>query len=182
MSLYTPSVTEVIGFCNSRAFDGVPAHLLLAASGRGTLVHGEIAQTLEGTFFDADPAVAGYLKSLTDWKRDYVQEVVAVEPELVAPKLGVKGHPDAILRIRGDEGLSLVDWKTPKPLSLSWRIQLAGYKILCEHNGYRIARVASLRLDANGGPAKFTGYTRTLSYDVNVFLAGLLWWKFFNQK
>lgn len=175
-----PSVTQIIGFCNRDAFAGVPEILMERAQARGISVHSEVAMTLEGVWFDADPAMAGYLKSLTDWKNEYVVQVIAVEPELVAPKLGFQGHPDAILRLRGDEGLSLVDWKTPKPLSLSWRIQLAGYKILCEHNGYRIARVASLRLDAKGGPAKFTGYTKTLAYDTNVFLAGLLWWKFFN--
>lgn len=181
MSLYIPSVTEVIGFCNSRAFDNVPAHLLQAAADRGTLVHGESAMTLEGVWFDADPAVAGFLKSLTNWKNEYVEKVIAVEPELVAPKLRVKGHPDAIVQLKGDVGLAIGDWKTPKPLSKSWRLQLAGYKLIAEANGYKIVRVFSLRLDANGGLAKFQGYTKTLAHDTNVFLSCLNVWNFYNN-
>lgn len=166
---------------NARAFADVPLPILERAAARGDTVHSEIAMTLLGLWFVPDEAVAGYLASFNIWREKFVVEVVAVEPELVAPKYGVQGHPDAILRLAGDKGLTLVDWKTPKPLSRSWRLQLAGYKLLAEANGHEIVRVASLRPDAAGGPAKFDGYTDTLWKDTNAFLSALNVWKFFNE-
>ena len=120
------------------------------------------------------------MDSLRPWASQFIVKTIWVEKALSSEKLGFKGHPDALLQMVGDLGLTLVDWKTPKPLSKSWRLQLAGYKILCEENGYKISRVASLRLDANGGPAKFEGYTKTLAADSNVFISALNVWKFYN--
>jgi lipocalin len=180
MNMYIPSVTEIIGFVNSRAFDHVPIFRLEAASARGTDVHSTAAAHLLGLWYEVTPEFEGYHQSLTTWTTEYVVEVVMVEQALVDLKRGFQGHPDALLRIRGDDGLTLVDWKTPKPLSLSWRLQLAGYRLLAIANGYKVARVASLRLDAGGGPAKFQGYTKTLAHDQNVFLSALNVFRFFN--
>jgi len=178
--IYLPSVTEVLSFVNSRAFDHVPVFRLEAAQARGIDVHSAAAALLLGIWYDPDPAHAGYMGSLTTWVEQFVVEVVFVEQSLVSLKHGFRGHPDALLRIRGDDGPTLIDWKTPKPLSLSWRLQLAGYRLLAIDNGFKVSRVASLRLDADGGPAKFQGYTRTLVSDQNDFLAALKVWRFFN--
>lgn len=176
-----PSVTEVIGFVNSRAFDDIPAFRLAAAQARGVAVHSIAANYLLGLWYD-DADYAGYVQSMATWVDNFVIQVVLVEQGLVDPVLGFQGHPDALLRIEGDEGLTLVDWKTPKPLSKSWRLQLAGYKLLVEANGHKVSRVASLRLDADGGLAKFQGYSKTMAADANVFRSALNVWKFFNQK
>jgi hypothetical protein len=118
--------------------------------------------------------------SLHIWVKDFVEEVVAVEQDFTSPLYGFRGRPDAILRIRGDTGLSLVDWKTPLALSLSWRLQMSGYRLLCEANGLKITRVASLRLNKDGDNAKFDSYTKTLMADTNVFISALNVFKFFN--
>ena len=57
---------------------------------------------------------------------------------------------------------------------------MAGYRLLCKDNGYVVTRVASLRLNKDGGAAKFDGYTKTLEADANVFLSCLNVYKFFN--
>lgn len=180
MAIKLPSVTEVISFCNQGAFAGIPEHIMAKASARGVLVHASAAAYLGGFWCAEEPEFEGYHQSLTDWASEYVEKVIWVEKELLDLKRGFQGHPDALLLLRGDEGLTLLDLKTPKPLSLSWRLQLAGYKLLAEANGHKIARVASLRLDKDGGPAKFQGYTKTLAADRNVFLSALNVWKFFN--
>ena len=180
-----PSVTQIISFCNQRAFDGVPDFMLQRAADRGTDVHTVAALLLQGLFFETTPEIAGYIESLQNWVFDCVETVIFVEKELVSVKYGFQGHPDALVKLRGDPGLTLVDWKTPKPLSKSWRLQLAGYKILAEESyeaGFYVSRVASLRLDPKGGPAKFDGYSRTLVADKNVFLSCLNVWRFFNGR
>jgi predicted RecB family nuclease len=175
-----PSVTQIIGFVNSRAFDDVPVFRMEAAAARGVDVHAAAAAYLLGVWYEVDPAYAGYMRSLASWVDEYVAQVVFVEEELISPKYRLRGHPDALLRIKGDTGATLVDWKTPKPLSLSWRLQLAGYRLLAMENGYSVERVASLRLMADGRPAKYQGYTRTLAADQNVFKAALEVYKFYH--
>jgi hypothetical protein len=154
---------------------------MLRAATRGTDVHDVVALHLQGLFYEVDPEFEGYHQSLVNWANNHVAHVVFVEKELVAPKYGFQGHPDALLRIHGDKGYTLMDWKTPKPLSKSWRLQLAGYKLLAEANGYVVERVASLRLAADGGDAKFQGYTKTMAADKNVFLSCLNVWNFYNK-
>jgi hypothetical protein len=175
-----PSVTQILSFVNPRAFDGIPTFYLERAQARGTDVHAHAAAYLQGLFYEVPAEFEGYHQSIRGWVDSFVEKIILVEAELVSAELGFRGHPDAIVVIQGDQGLTLVDWKTPKPLSKSWRLQLSGYKSLAEANGFPIKRVASLRLDANGGPAKFTGYTKTLVADTNVFLSALNVWKFFN--
>jgi hypothetical protein len=154
---------------------------MLRAATRGTDVHDVIALHLQGLFYEVNPEFEGYHQSLVNWANNHVVKVVFVEKELAAPQYGFQGHPDALLLLRGDVGLTLMDWKTPKPLSKSWRLQLAGYKLLCEANGYKVSRVASLRLAADGSEAKFQGYTKTMAADKNVFLSCLNVWNFYNK-
>ena len=179
-AIYTPSVTEIISFVNSRAFDDIPTYMLVWAQDRGTDVHSGVAAYLSGLWHEVDLAHEGFMDSLRTWAGRFIVKTIWVEKALTSVKMGFHGHPDALVLMAGDLGLTLIDWKTPKPLSLSWRLQLAGYKILCEANGYKIARVASLRLAADGGPAKFEGYTKTLAADTNVFISALNVWKFYN--
>lgn len=177
-----PTVTEVISFCNSRAFDNVPALLLEIAAERGTRVHSEIAMTLLDLWFEPDPTIAGYLQSFNLWRQRTVAEVIAVEPELISHKYHVVGHADAVVRLHGDHGLTLCDWKTPAVLSKSWRVQLAGYWLLAKELYHLpILRVASVQPRPDGREAKFTGYSKTLRADANVFISGVNWWNFFNK-
>jgi hypothetical protein len=177
-----PSVTTILSFVNQSAFANIPEHILLPAALRGTDVHNLVALHLQGLFYEVEPGLEGYHQSLVTWANEFVAKVIWVEQELVDNKRGFKGHPDAILLLRGDDGYTLIDWKTPVALSKSWRLQVGGYRLLAEANGYKIVRVASLRLDKIGGRAKFQEYTGTMVADSNVFLAALSVWNFYNKE
>jgi hypothetical protein len=176
-----PSVTEILSFVNPGAFDGVPAFFLERAQNRGIEVHSIAAAYLQGLFYEVPSEFEGYHQSIKKWVDSFVEKIILVEAELVSAELGFRGHPDVIVVIRGDKELTLVDFKTPVALSLSWRLQLAGYRLLCKANGYMVSRVASLRLDKDGGPAKFSGYNRNLVADTNVFISALNVFNFFNK-
>jgi hypothetical protein len=176
-----PSVTQIISFVHQAAFNDVPLFYLERGQARGTAVHASAAAHLGGLWHEVTPEFGGYHKSLVNWADEFVVRVLLVEKELVDLKRGFKGHPDAIVELVGDwPDITLIDLKTPKPLSLSWRLQLAGYRLLAQANGLKVTRVASLRLDKDGGRAKFQGYTKTLAHDQNVFLSALNVWRFFN--
>lgn len=181
-----PTVTQVISQVGRfwLNFDAVPPDKLEFACQRGSDFHRVAALYAQKLWIDEIPETcAGFFHSFTEWYRDFVEEPILVERTLVHPKLHYQGTPDAIVRIKGDKGLTLLDWKTPRALSKSWRLQLAAYKSLADANGYlqSLERVASLQPHPDGGRAKFQGYTKSLTHDFAVFLSGLNWWYFFQK-
>jgi predicted RecB family nuclease len=178
-SVKLPSVTQILAPHSD--FSQVPAHLLGPAQDRGDAVHELCALYANRLWIQEVPVkIDGYFQSFKAWFDQAVEEVILVEAELRDEDRAFCGHPDLIARLRGDTGLSLIDYKTAKPLSKGWRLQLAGYKLLAEKNGYPITRVASLRPQQDGRVAKFQEYSRTLAYDFNIFLAELAVWRFFH--
>ena len=171
-----PTVTRVLGVFNS--FDGVPPEVLEAAALRGTKVHGAISATLAGLFVpDLPEELDGYVRSFLGWL-PVVEEVVLVETQLVDQDNGFTGTPDAIVRIRGDEALSVVDWKTPATKGKLWRAQLAAYKRLARKAGYDVQRAMTLRLKKDGSRAILDEYTET-AQDFQAFLNALSAYRWF---
>ena len=175
-----PSVTEVISAHSD--FSMVPPDVLNLACQRGSDVHELCALYAQKLWIPDIPVnLAGYFQSFKLWYDQFVEEVILVEGELRDEELQYCGHPDFIGRLKGDAGLILIDWKTAAALSKIWRLQVAGgYRGLAEKNGYPITRVASLRPQKDGKPAKFQEYYRTMAYDLSIFLAELSVWRFFH--
>ena len=178
-----PHVTEIISQVGRHwlNFDAVPPDRLEFAKNRGQDFHRLAALHASRLWIDEIPEnCAGFFHSFTEWFDEFVEEVIVVEQTLIHPTLHYQGTPDAIVRIKGDAGLTLIDWKTPLALSKSWRLQLVAYRELARVNGYPVERVASLQPRSDGSRAKFQGYTKSLTPDFAVFLSGLNWWRFFN--
>jgi hypothetical protein len=173
-----PSVTTVIS--PYKDFSGVNPEVLEAACQRGTEFHALAAAHLAGTWIPEVPAnVEGRFLSFTRWAAAQVAEVIWVEKTLVHPVLRYRGTPDALLQLRGDEGLTLTDWKTPVTFDKSWIVQTAGYKELVEKNGWPVSRIATLQPHPGGGPAKFREFTKSLNLGLSVFISLLNAWHFF---
>jgi predicted RecB family nuclease len=178
-----PSVTQIISQVGKHwlNFDAVPKDRLEFACQRGSDFHRLAALHANQLWIDAIPeSCVGFFHSFTEWFDEFVEEVVMVEKTLVHPTLHYQGTPDTIVRMKGDVVLTLPDYKTPRALSKSWRLQLAAYRELARVNGYPVERVASLQPHPDGGRAKFQGYTKSLTPDFAIFLSGLNWWKYFN--
>lgn len=182
-----PHVTEIISQVGKYwlSFDHVPPDRLEFACQRGSDFHRLAALHAQKLWVDEVPdSCVGFFSSFTAWFLDFVEEVVLVEQTLVHPTLRYTGTPDAIVRMKGDTWLTLLDWKTPRVFSKSWRLQLAAYKSLADENGYlqSLERVASLQPHPDGGRAKFEEYTKSLTPDFAVFLSGLNVWRYFNAN
>lgn len=178
-----PSVTLIISQVGKHwlNFDNVPKDRLEFACQRGTDFHRLAALHAQKLWIDEIPdSCVGFFHSFSEWYGDFVEETVMVEQTMIHPTLHFKGTPDTIVRIKGDAGDCLIDWKTPRALSKSWRLQLAAYCELARVNGYPVERVASLQPHPDGGRAKFQGYTESLTPDFAVFWSGLNWWRYFN--
>ena len=173
-----PSVTEVLSPWSD--FSKVRPDVLEAAAERGSMVHRACGAIAKGVWAPPVPEeYAGYVQSFSIWLRMAVEDVILVEPELVHPVYGYCGHPDLIVRIKGDEGFTLPDLKTPVATSPTWPPQLAGYKELAEANGYPIQRILSVRLRKSGTMPVIDEYTGSLNSALAVFLSCLTAWKYF---
>jgi len=171
-----PRVTEILSPYYD--FSQVSEGTLLGAQYRGTVVH-RCCLTMAKGLFVPKCEYDGYFRSFVRWLKECVKTVIAVEPELISESLGFMGHPDLIVEMRGDDFLSLPDLKTPQQKQRLWEAQVAAYTILAEQNNYvPIGKAGSLRLDKNGGVAKFDICQNLIGAKV-AFQAQLIAYKYF---
>jgi hypothetical protein len=172
------SVTEALSPFND--FSKVPPALLEEAKLRGTLAHNLFASYALDLWIPTVPEnCIGYFDSFRRWFDATVVEVVEVEKRITHPLHHFKGRLDLLCIIKGDDGLMLLDHKTPLALQKSWRVQCAAYKKLADLEYQNIIRTGSLRLSREGKPAKLEEYSGTVERDFGIFLNCLSAYKFF---
>ena len=162
-------------------FSRVPPGVLESACLKGSQVHAIIASLLQGLWVPEIPeSCQPYIDSFNLWL-PVVDEVVMVEETLTDKAHGYKGTPDAILRIKGDEGYVVIDWKSPVTQSLSWEVQVSAYRKLAQlaYPDLLINRVGVLQLSPEGRPAKFRDYTGPMEQRFSIFLNALSCYRFF---
>ena len=173
------SVTEALGPFSG--YHNVPAHRMDLAAERGKEVHRMCAyyaaEAME--FQEPEPSLVGYFRSFKDWWDFAVEMSLGSEMELRDEGLGFLGHPDLVVKIKGDKYYTVIDLKTPIALQKVWAAQLSAYKHLADKQWPgMIKRIASLRLDKRGGLVKFKDYTDDRR-DFTAFLSALNAYRFF---
>ena len=177
-----PSVTQAIGIFTQDAYAKIPEDVLQAAQERGIVLHELAGQYAAGMWIDEVPdTVTGYFTSFRRWFDSFAVKTILVEQLLVHPTLLYQGTPDWAGVIKGDDVITLLDWKTPVFASKAWRLQLAAYRALLEKHGHPVKRVGSLQLRKDGKAAKFVEYTGSLTDDMRIFMAVLTAWRFLND-
>lgn len=174
------SVTRVLAPFSS--LEAVRPDVLEAACRRGTAVHTACLLHAQGVFvLDPEPKWNGLVESFRLWFSRHVEEVLAVEPELLHPTLRYVGHPDLILRLRYEEEPAICDIKTSRAKGHTWCGQLAAYKQLAVTNGHpRIGRTFSLRLKPDGSMPLADDYTYQ-DRDFAAFVAALTAVRYFQE-
>lgn len=168
-----PSVTQVLGHYSD--FSGIPESVLENAARRGTKVHAICSSHIQNLWIPEVPEdCAGFFESFKAWADGMIEDVIACEVELVHPIFQYVGHPDMIVRLKGDTTLTVLDLKTPAQKQKVWRYQVAAYKQLIESNDLgEIGRGMCLRLKKEGGAPIVDEYTTTMTADFQIFLAAL---------
>ncbi len=172
-----PSVTEVLSPWAD--WSKIPPKVLAHAAARGTRVHAACAAIAMGLWPVVDEETEGYVDSFRNWFGAAVAEVVLCEAELVEKAMGYCGHPDLIVRIHGDEGLTVADLKTPATKNPLWGPQVAAYRHLATVHGFKVERCMSVRLKKDGSRAIVDEYTPS-QQDWAKFVCALNAWKAFN--
>ena len=166
-------VTEAAGLVGMD-WSLIPERQLNIATERGSITHRTCALIASGMTWYPDPpeSCVGFIESFQHWFEKNVEEVVAVEIRLTDHIFGYTGEPDLVARIKGHEGLSVIDYKTPTALQKSWRLQMAAYFQLCQKAYLDVQRAGSLRLDINGKAPRLKWYDNVLQ-DYQVFLSAV---------
>ena len=166
-----PSVTDIIRpFIDSQWFTE-------DARNRGSFVHQAVAAYLNGVWSPPLPDVwQPYVDSAKDWIDRMIDRVLVVEQRFVDADKGFCGKPDLIATIRGDNGPTLIDWKTSASYQKWWPVQIAAYRRLARVNGHPTIRGLSVRLhDSLPIVAEASG-----ARDYDVFVSLLNAYKYFN--
>lgn len=172
-----PSVTQIISPWAD--FSMIKPEVLERATARGTQVHQICSAIALGLWVPSVPEECqGYVDSFKRWF-ELVEEVIICEKELINTDLGFKGHPDIVVRYKGEKHVRVVDLKTPLANQKIWRVQIAAYNNLvesCERSD--IDKSGTLRLSPDGKLPIYNQY-RNLLEDFNIFLSAFNCWRFF---
>lgn len=147
-------VTEVLS--PYQDFSKVPDRFMEPALERGSKVHlwcANYARSLWCPITLED--YRGYIESFKGWFDKYVEKVFFVEQRFDDPDLGITGQPDIGCLLKGESEGILPDYKTSATTQRWWLGQNALYLHLVQKAGFLIKRAGSLKLKANGSPAKF---------------------------
>ena len=174
------SVTQVLNpYFNIKK--AIPQHYIEGGIVRGNETHKFCTSTAKQEWSPKPILYEGYCDSFLWWFENCVEEVLLVELRLEDPILGFFGHPDLILRLKGNIHPSVVDLKTPATKQKLWRAQIAAYTHLAIKNGYgpTLDPGGSLRLKEDGSPPKFDLYDFQYG-DFAAFVSLLNWTRWFN--
>ena len=134
----------------------------LATSNRGKRIGSETHACLEwlikqdSDFSPSNAEAMEYAKALFDTVGPRIEDVVAVEPHLVSQNLKIHGSADLIVRLNGDTGLWIGDWKTSDKIDIAHPLQLAVYA-LCwneQHPDLRIDQGFIARINKKSSSLK----------------------------
>ncbi len=140
-------VSEIIGKQTERQMRSIPIDRLINASEKGTIIHGYCTSHLRNLFIPQyEEEYQSYINEFIRWCNENVSKVIFSEKRLYDDKNQITGQPDALVVLTKSKQTALVDIKTSANPSISWPVQLASYKDLCEINGYRVDLVLNLHL------------------------------------
>jgi hypothetical protein len=143
-------------------------------------VHKYIALQLAGKSWVPEdyllPEDMGYLKSWASWHDTLVEETVATEYRLFCDCYNFEGTLDWLGKLRGDDYLTVLDWKTPVVEHKTWACQCSAYEHLVSHHAKfrkKVKRVGSLMLAPDGSFAMMREYTDKKALHFNAFISAL---------
>ena len=175
------SVTQIISPYVD--FSSVPEDRLALAAERGTRVHEWIAKSYRDVWQPIPKDIQGYIESFIRWKGALIEKALLIEEKLVCDCYQFVGHVDFVGELVAQNGVILIDWKTPITASRSWEAQIAAYRHLVEEHsdlkGQKIARCGALMLDPRGSMAKLLEYAFSQALAFNAFLSALNAFRFF---
>jgi len=190
-----PSVTTAL----ARYVDlqHIPPERLQLATARGTKIHDYIFMDLAELWVPPaliTPEIEGYWNSYLIFKNTMIEKTILIEERLTCTCYGYTGILDWCGILRGENGLTVIDWKSPVTEGKTWRSQVAAYWHLVEKHsdilsrfeirhllmidestpdGLPLKRCGALMLSPKGVTPTFKEYTEFQPDYFNDFLLAL---------
>ena len=163
-------------------WSAVPDRYIGPALERGSIVHAFCANYARKIWTPITlEEYRGYVESFRTWFDKYVVKVFFVEQEFKDEDLGFSGRPDIGCLLRGETEGVLPDYKTSATTQRWWIGQNAAYLHLVKKAGFPISRAGSLKLNADGRPAKFIP-CNVPNEALAAFLSGLNAYRYFKER
>lgn len=174
-------VTEILS--PYKRFDGVDPKVLSNACERGSIVHNFCELYARNLLIETPREdVKLYFESFRKWFDLYVDEVVECEMRINDPDLKISGKFDLLCKMKFDDGLVIVDYKTPLNFDKTWELQMAAYDYLIRQNTkYTPNRCLCLKLDDDGNMPIAREYKHLYEL-TGLFLKQVDVYRFFNKK
>jgi hypothetical protein len=171
-------VTEVLS--PFAKLDHIDPIVLENAADRGRRVHKYCESYALGLFVaDVDNDCKHYFNAFKEWFDYSVVGVVHTEMRINSDKLKLTGAFDMSVLLKGDDGLTLIDIKTPQNASSTWQLQTAAYQMLArEEAQIDFKRRIALKLPRDPRRAQIVEYTDHLK-DQELYLKALELYRFF---
>ena len=142
-------------------FKGIDPEVLQRKADIGTSVHQAIADEIAGAFPTPVEAGQGYFDSFLEWCYEFQPNFVLSEKRFFCDEKRITGQIDALVRLEGNSGLILVDFKTSVKESPTWPLQAHLYAYLVENDCPLEPEYLFVKLDKKGGKAQVFGYKRS---------------------
>lgn len=141
---YTRVTDVLFPFSGLKAIDPT---ILSRAAERGTIVHNAIDAAIAGLGMPSIPDTCkGYIESFKQWAHD--KEFAEKPPRFYCDDLFITGECDALYYT--EQGLALVDFKTPASEGKTWNLQGSAYSYLAKKAGHNIVSIEFVQLMKNG--------------------------------
>ena len=161
---------------------GEPNRQTRRAAAVGTEVHGFIEDTAHGLdpSLSDDENVAKCQKSLGEWFKENIAEVLHIERRLYSPKWAIAGTVDMVARLNNRrKAVHIIDWKGVTDLNATLKSghvgQLSAYRSMLEEAGEKIDGCTLVRFSRATGvidPVSFSD--EDYANDLAAFEAALL--------
>ena len=161
---------------------GEPNRQTRRAASIGTEVHGFIEDTAHGLdpSLSDDESVAKCQKSLGEWFKENIAEVLHIERRLYSPKWAIAGTVDMVARLNNRrKAVHIIDWKGVTDLNATLKSghvgQLSAYRSMLEEAGEEIDGCTLVRFSRKTGeidPVSFSD--EDYANDLAAFEAALL--------
>lgn len=140
-------VTEVLSILDY----GAPKDRMELQAGVGKLVHRHVLTKLAGFYLPPPhPYILHYVNKTLVWCERMIEEVIGVEIEVKDSKLGLVGHIDLVVKLKGYRLPYVLDLKRVSSLHWITRLQLAAYHKMATQKWRRQFARAAVHIPVQG--------------------------------
>lgn len=177
-----PRVSEILDIWSRDQLQAIDPKVLENACIRGTEVHAYCTAYAKKLWTEEAPEeYQGYVESFKLWWEENVQELVWAEERLYDKELLFSGKFDMVVRLKGEEHLTLLDLKTSASYQKDWPVKLSAYLHLLNLNQRDVQHALSVRLKKDGKKPCVKDFGDCNPY-YRVFLSALSCYDYFIRR